>query len=376
MDPAKREAFFDELCQRAILEGGVAPAAVVGAARFHGDGWLSGVGAAGRLGRNQATPRSVFDLASLTKPFVAVTLARLVEQGLLGFETKLGSLVLELAETASADTSLELLLSHRAGLDAHRPLFDALRRGEAVLRARALKAASERRAECSGPAPEGGFVPLYSDLGYLLAGEAISRAAGLDLDELVAREVHRPLGLSAGSARQQWARDAEFSSEVAPTEHVTWRGGMLRGVVHDENAWALSGHALSGHAGLFGNVWDVLSFGQSLLDALNGRRPRSWLSEATCRHLLAPRPGGSLRLGFDGKASRSSAAGPGAGPLTFGHLGFTGTSLWCDPQAEAVTVLLTNRVCPTRENLGIRAARPIVHQALFDWCRDAHPRVV
>jgi CubicO group peptidase (beta-lactamase class C family) len=124
--------------------------------------------------------------------------------------------------------------------------------------------------------------------------------------------------------------------------------------VHDENAWAMSGEGGSGHAGMFGTVGAVVAFGCAVLDAIE---------ELEC--LVAPRPGGTLRAGFDGKSDEGSSAGSLAGPRAFGHLGFTGTSLWIDPDAGAVVVLLTNRVCPTRDHSLIRAARPQVHDALF-----------
>ena len=149
-----------------------------------------------------------------------------------------------------------------------------------------------------------------------------------------------------------------------PTETVPFRGGELRGVVHDENAWALSGHALSGHAGLFGTALAVARFGAALLDAWHGRS-EVWLDAKGLAALLQERPGGTLRAGFDGKSADQSSAGTQAGPRSFGHLGFTGTSLWCDPDADQALVLLTNRVCPTRNNPRIRAARPVVNDALF-----------
>ena len=108
----------------------------------------------------------------------------------------------------------------------------------------------------------------------------------------------------------------------------------------------------------------VLGFGCALLDACAGR-VSSFLTSTELTRLTRPRAGGSLRCGFDGKAAEGSSLGRAAGPRTFGHLGFTGTSLWCDPEAEVVVVALTNRVYPTRENPRIRTARPRVHEALF-----------
>src|SRR6185295_3526939 len=126
--------------------------------------------------------------------------------------------------------------------------------GGTVDRAAALLTAADARREgCEGDPPEEGFAPVYSDLGYLLLGAAVAERAGADLDAVVAREVIAPLGLAIGSARQLRARapNAGWDARVAPTEIVAWRGGTIRGAVHDENAWALAGDASAGHAGLF-----------------------------------------------------------------------------------------------------------------------------
>jgi CubicO group peptidase (beta-lactamase class C family) len=207
---------------------------------------------------------------------------------------------------------------------------------------------------------------VYSDLGFALVGWAVERLEGLPLDEIVEREVCAPLALDVGSARRLRRRDLGFAARCMPTETVPFRGGEVCGAVHDENAWALSGHGLSGHAGLFGTAASVARFGAAVLDARAGRVP-AWLDAHSLAPLFEPRPGGSLLAGFDAKSADQSSAGTLAGPNSFGHLGFTGTSLWCDPDAERVLVLLTNRVCPTRTNLRIRAARPRVNDALFAW---------
>jgi CubicO group peptidase (beta-lactamase class C family) len=122
---------------------------------------------------------------------------------------------------------------------------------------------------------------------------------------------------------------------------------------------------------LFGRISDVLGFGQALLRALDGAS--EWLSHAALWPLVKPRSQGSLRAGFDGKSREGSSAGVRSGPDTFGHLGFTGTSLWCDPGAGVAVALLTNRVHPTRENPRIRAARPEVHDALFQAAKAVLP---
>jgi CubicO group peptidase (beta-lactamase class C family) len=366
----RRLGAFDRLAHEEVRLAGVARDVALGAARYCNGRWLLGLGASSSHLRSAEQTELIFDLASVSKPFVAIAFARLVDRKLMKPDTVLSELVWESVGTPSADVTLEALLSHRAGLDAHRALYAPVVARRAMRRSDAISmAARARRPECRANLPVSGFPPLYSDLGYLLAGEALARASGIELDELVLREVSEPLGISAGSARQLLKGGVRFRTRVTPTEYVAFRGGVVRGSVHDENAWALAGHGLAGHAGLFGTVEDVLRFGMALIDALSGRRA-AWLSRAAMERLLAPRPGGTLRLGFDSKSASDSAAGASASERTFGHLGFTGTSIWCDPMAEAVTVLLTNRVCPSRANLAIRKARPKIHEALFRGVRE------
>jgi CubicO group peptidase (beta-lactamase class C family) len=347
-----------------------APCACVAGARREGALEVRGFGSAGRLddrpGSAAALGTTPFDLASVTKPITALTLARLVRAGTLRLEQPLGDVVPELAETASGRVPLELLVSHRAGLDGHRPLYAPLLDGHSVdVPLSLVTAANARRAECVGEAPPEGFAPIYSDLGYLLLGRALEVASGLPLDVLMAREVTGPLGLDLGSARQWRAKRPHFTGEVAPTEDVAFRGGVVRGVVHDENAWALVGDGCAGHAGLFGDASSVLALGLALLDALADRVPE-WLSPRELEPLLRERPGGSLLAGFDRRSGPAPSSGSRFGARTFGHLGFTGTSLWIDPDAQVVGVLLTNRVHPTRAADAIRRARPRAYDALFE----------
>lgn len=297
-----------------------------------------------------------FDLASVTKPFTAIAFAR---SG-VDPSAPLGSLLEEARGTVSEHVPIELFFAHRAGLEAHREFFrDAPFERAAVLRA----AAEARRCDAIGAPPEDGFSPLYSDLGYLLAGEALARATGHeDAGAAIEKLVIEPLGLSAelGTARALERRGLDLGAIAAPTEEVRWRGGVVRGRVHDENAWAFAGAGGAGHAGLFGTVSAVAAFGVWLLDAIDD-------SEPSLVWTVTPRPGGTLLAGFDGKSAIGSSAGDLAGARTFGHLGFTGTSLWIDPAARHVAVALTNRVHPTRENVAIRTARPWIHDAL--WAR-------
>ena len=371
-----------------VLMQNAAPDVAVGWAARGATGWDTGHGFAG-----SSVAEPIFDLASVTKPMTAVAIAR---SG-LDRQTRLGDVLEEARGSISAEVTIELLLSHRAGLEAHLPLHEKMLLGGELDHSAVLRLVCDaRRADAAGPIPDAGFAPVYSDLGYLLVGEALARSgtatssgvtpappsvgasapppAALPRDAGEAIEWLVVDALSAGrapvelgTARSLMAQDIGFESRVRATEVVAWRGGEVRGQVHDENCWALTGLGGSGHAGMFGTAPAVLAFGCAVLDALKGRGGA--FGGTDLGWLVEERPGGTLRAGFDGK----SAPGPGvytscgerASLATFGHLGFTGTSLWIDPEAEAVVTLLTNRVHPTRENNAIRAVRPIVHDQLF-----------
>jgi CubicO group peptidase (beta-lactamase class C family) len=314
-----------------------------------------------------ATCDTIFDLASLTKSVTALTFARLERSGAVRRDEPLAALVPRLAASQSGPVALDLLMAHRAGLVAHNPFYEGLIRGERPPLEQVLLAAADmRRPECVGTPPSEGFAPVYSDLGYLLVGAALEARTGLPLDELMRREVTAfvaPSGM--GSVRQLRSQPASLE-RFAPTEVVAWRGGLVRALVHDENAWLVAGEGTAGHAGLFGTVEAVVGLGTLVLDALAGRT--TWLTARELEPLVRPRQGGSHAAGFDRRsvdAATTPASGAHFSASTFGHLGFTGTSLWIDPERELAAVLLTNRVCPTREHLAIRQARPAAYDAMF-----------
>jgi len=349
------EQAIARLLEENVVHAGVAPTA--GAGIWLGDRQQAALGFAGDVGQS-----SVFDLASITKTCVALTTALFVQAGELDWTTPLSAVVPWLSGTVGGSASIEAHLSHRAGLVSHREFFRAAQAGMPVDRTAILRAAASAAQRSAAP------LPLYSDLGYLLVGEALVALAGQPLDEIVRSRLTGPRGWAIASARQWRQQDGAFSSAV-PTEIVPARGGLVRGLVHDDNAWALAGTGLCGHAGLFGTVEGVLGLGRALLDAALGRGDLA----VTAAVLLRRRPGASLRLGLDGVTTPGSVAGSVAGPNTFGHLGFTGTSFWCDPDSDTALCFLSNRVYPSRENLAIRKARPRVHDGLFslaDWMRS------
>ncbi len=348
-----------ELSLASAVREGVAPGAAGACARFREGAWQVVEATSGLLepGGSSVQRDTPYDLASLTKPCVAMAALALVARGALDLGRPVVHYVPELAGTHGGAQTMAALLSHRGGLSPWGGLFELIPGPIASTETQAfmLREASSRTAP--DPMAEGS---VYSDLGFLVAGEVLARVSGLALEKVVSREVTDPLGLTSHifyAATLGAEARAQLVSGVAPTEYCCWRGRVVRGEVHDENCAAYGG--VAGHAGLFGDVGGVLRFGMAMLDVLAGRS--RWLESEMLRAALKPQPGGGHVIGWDTKSETGSSAGGLFSASSFGHLGFTGTSLWCDPERELCAALLTNRVHPTRDNQAIRAFRPRFH---------------
>jgi len=200
----------------------------------------------------------------------------------------------------------------------------------------------------------------YSDLGFILLGEIVERLTGNSLDKVV-KDVFTPLEMRSSLFNPS----KDLRARIAPTEQdVTYRKRLLQGEVHDENAWALGG--VAGHAGLFSTAGDIAAFAQMLLDggiyAHHRILRRSLVAQFTTREAVGD---SSRALGWD-VPSQPSSSGRYFSASSFGQIGFTGTSLWIDPQRDLFVILLTNRVNPTRENEKIRQVRPALHDAVME----------
>jgi len=345
------------LLERAVAEG-VTPGGVLLVARR---GAVALERAAGRLTYDDdapaVSPSTIYDLASLTKVIATTTLMmRRVESGALDLDGTAASYLPELKGSPVGGATLRDLLAHSSGLpcctELFRELGEGLDRDEA--RARYLKHIAATDLEV-GPRERS----IYSDLGVLLLGEILERESGHGLAELVEDEVLDPLGV----ADTGYLPVDSLRKRIAPTEFDPWRGHLPHGEVHDENTHALGG--IAPHAGLFGTARDVAEFAHAMLNggAYRGRRiaGRDTIALFTRRAELVP--GSSRALGWD-TPSDPSSAGRYFSARSYGHTGFTGTSLWIDPDLELIVVLLTNRVHPTRENIAIRRLRPAIHDAV------------
>jgi CubicO group peptidase (beta-lactamase class C family) len=328
------------------VKDGAAPGAVLGVS-YAGHRFFSGTGRLGQDDATQPDSASLYDLASLTKVIgltSAIMLA--VDENRLELDAPVQRYVPAFVGPGKAGITLRHLLTHSSGLPAWRPLYQ-----ESATRSAALALADTTALDT---VPGARFV--YSDLGAILLTQTIENRYGERIDSLLARRLFQPLGMDD----TRYLPPATWRPRIAPTENDPWRGRVLRGEVHDENASRLDG--VSGHAGLFSDAVDLLTFGEWLLATLgrNGGTVGAAgeagsavpLSRRTALEFIRRQdlpPGSSRALGWD-TPSEGSSAGSRLSPESFGHTGFTGTSIWIDPARDLVIVLLSNRVHPTRDN--------------------------
>jgi len=304
---------------------------------------------------------TLFDLASLTKVLVTTLLViQECEAGRLDLDAPLDRLLPSHYSPDKAGLTLRLLLAHAAGLPAHVPFYRNRSPEPPDPGAGRLEVfRAVRETPLSSPP---GTRTLYSDLGFILMGELLELLTGVRLDRLSEQRLFSPLGLSQTFFVHQDAPlplSRRPETDFAATEQCPWRGRVVCGQVHDENAYLLRG--VAGHAGLFSTLGEVQSLARLLLRCLAGRSPflsAGALAEFTRRQYLTP--DSSRALGWD-TPSTGTTCGRHFSPRAFGHTGFTGTSLWLDPEGERFVVLLSNRVHPSRENSQFQPLRPQLH---------------
>jgi CubicO group peptidase (beta-lactamase class C family) len=332
------------------VRSGVVPGAVALASRLGSSGGRAGVPrpvsfGVRRDGGPAVTSDTRYDLASLTKVVATLpSVLRLASDGELSLDERIGHYFSNAGwfQTPSlADATVRQLLTHTSGLPAWRTLF-----AEITGRRTALAAVLQTPLEQPGKV-------VYSDLGFMLLGALVERVSGVRLDRFAKREIFTPLGMG----------DTRFGPlsgvPVAATEECGWRGRLLEGEVHDENATVWDG--IAGHAGLFGTAADLGRYCRAWLERDPRLGSEELLTEATSEQARGEdgaRRGLGWLLAFDGSFAGRKATG-------YGHTGFTGTSLWLEPEAESFAVLLTNRVHPHRaKRQGIAELRIAFHEAL------------
>jgi len=317
-----------------------APGAVLGVS-WHGRHYFHVAGQLGVGDPHVPDSSSVYDLASLTKVIGLTTMLMIaVQEHRIDLDAPIQRYVPAFTGPGKDRVTVRLLLTHASGLPAWRALYK-----EASSRTEALALADTTPLDT---VPGTRFV--YSDLGAMVLAQAVEAVYHERLDSLLHRRLFAPLAMND----TRYLPPDCWRSRIAPTEDDPWRGRVLRGEVHDENAARLDG--VSGHAGLFSSARDLLHFGDWLLQGLDAEYPAEqtiWPpAPSTVRQFVVRQdiPAGSSRaLGWDTPSDLGSA-GVRLSRESFGHTGFTGTSIWTDPTRALVIVLLSNRVNPTRNN--------------------------
>jgi CubicO group peptidase (beta-lactamase class C family) len=301
-------------------------------------------------------PDTIFDLASLTKVVATTAAAMLLhERGQLPLDIPLGHFLPDFVARAPRHQQAtreavtpRMLLAHSSGLPAYEKLFEVAGSRDELVRA----ALTTRLV--AGP----GMRVEYSDIGFILLGEVLTRQAGLALGQFARQEIFTPLGM----AHTRFNPPAEWKPQIPPTEEDrTFRRRIIQGEVNDENAFVMGG--VAGHAGTFAPAIDIARFAECML---RGGAPilKPETVQLFTRRVESP-SGSSRALGWD-TPSPPASSGTHFSPASFGHLGFTGASLWIDPTRQLSVTLLTNRTWPNRMAQAIRQVRPLVHDAIVE----------
>lgn len=308
---------------------------------------------------------TIFDLASLTKPLAtALAAVLIVKNGAISLNAQIGSVIHQFKGTDKEKITVDMLLRHTSGLPAYKEYFrqiaDFNGNPREKLRGLIVREDLENRpGECQ----------VYSDLGFILLAWIIEEVTGLRLDRFVHEKIYQPLTIKnlffieldrvTKTAVNIGAGDKKM---YAAAGRCPWRKKLIKAEVDDDNAWAAGG--IEGHAGLFGDALSVYRVCLEILHTLHGK-PDTIFDPKTLRSFVEKKNGFEMVAGFDTPAKKESSAGRYFSKSSIGHLGFTGTSFWIDPETSLMAVLLTNRVHPLRESEGIRPFRRKIHDLIY-----------
>ena len=317
---------------------------------------------------------TIFDLASLTKPMAtAVALMLLVHERKLRLDDQVTRVIPMYGVFGKSLTTFRHLLSHSGGLPAWKAFFEEIVKSERSGRinfvaSRAAKNYVYEQIHREKPVSAPGSQSVYSDLGFIILGEAVEVLTGNTLDRFCQERIFKPLGLRSTGfvdlSQLRTKRLQPVEEVIAPTENCPWRKKILCGEVHDDNAYAMGG--VAGHAGLFSSARDIHTFLVRMNQCLQGKD--SFLPQALVQEFLTRDPAlseSTFALGWDTPSAGKSAAGSLFSPRSVGHLGFTGCSIWWDLEKNCHVVLLSNRVHPSRKNDKIKEFRPHIHDEIM-----------
>ncbi len=319
---------------------------------------------------------TVYDVASLTKALVTTTLImRLIDSGKVELDRRLSRIFQTFGTFGKERITVRNLLAHCSGLPAYVPFYKQIAKADSGEKAGIMR--------CRGALEmvyhdiyrlplehEPGTISKYSDVGFILLGHLIEvGSGGRHLDKVAAEQLFAPLKLRSTGfvelSRITRRGVAPITDVIAPTSECPWRRKLVWGEVQDENAWAMGG--VAGHAGLFSTAEDVHAIARELINCYHGRG--SLVSKDVAR-LFWTKDGtvedSTWALGWDTPSPEGSSSGHHFGANAVGHLGYTGCSLWIDPERELEIILLTNRVHPSVDNNLIKEFRPQIHDLVME----------
>ena len=365
------ERTFDEAIERGVMPGATVVVRKGSEVVFEGC-----------FGSRQSVPErhpmqlaTVFDLSSLTKALAtSVAIMMLMREGKLRLDDRVTRFFHNFGVHGKTNITFRHLLAHCSGLAPWRPYYEQIlqiERGGRInfLASRGAKEYVYEQIHRERLEAPPAARTIYSDLNFMLLGEVVEQITGVGLDKFCRDKIFKPLCLRATdfvdmslirSRRLEPVLEMFAATEVCPS-----RKRLLAGEVHDENAYAMGG--VAGHAGLFGPVKEVDRIAAELMASYHGR------SELVARPVIAEFwrrngvvEGSTWALGWDTPAAAHSSAGSRMSPAAVGHLGFTGTSIWIEPEREIAVTILTNRVHPRRDNESIRQFRPLIHDRIME----------
>ena len=317
---------------------------------------------------------TIFDLASLTKPLATtVAVMLLISEKKVQLDDPVTRFFPTFGVFGKNAVTFRHLLNHSSGLPDWKPYYEAIIKAEKggkinFVCSGAAKHYVFEQIHREKPVSPAGVQSLYSDLGFMILGEAVEAISGNTLDRFCQDRIFRPLSLTSTSfvdLTQLGARRLQPAEEViAPTENCPWRKKILCGEVHDDNAYAVGG--VAGHAGLFSSARDIHHLLVRLYSCLRGKDtflPQTLIQEFLSRDATAKNS--TYALGWDTPSENGSSSGQYFSPCSVGHLGFTGTSIWWDLEKNYHVILLSNRVHPTRKNEKIKTFRPQIHDLIM-----------
>lgn len=348
---------LDDVMKEALSKGAF-PGAVIRVSEKGGPVYENAFGVCDVDSNEPVTVRTVYDLASLTKPLsTAPAVMILIQEGKLSLDATLDDLLPGESWKDKGAVSVAQLLTHTSGLPDYQPYYKEL----VALAPDRRNGELKKRLVAEPLLDPPGTVVRYSDIGYMILAWVIEAIAKEPLSVFVEKKVYAPLCIDDLFYIKTNGHEYRDRS-IAPTERCPWRKRLLRGEVHDDNCWVMGGEGA--HAGLFGAASGVDSMISSLIDDAHAKH-RVFDPELSGVFLSEWR--NTRRTpGFDMPSKEGSSSGRYFPVSAVGHLGYTGTSFWVDLGNQRVVILLTNRVHPTRENIKIRQFRPLIHDAVME----------